>query len=317
MAPKLIIILPCYNEEEILQDSINEVSRLLDKMKSEATVSNESRMVLVDDGSKDSTWDIISKNSESPNVTGLKLAANAGHQNALMAGLLENVNRADIYLSIDADLQDDIEVIQDMVKSYVGGSQIVYGVRKDRGVDSFFKRKTAGIFYRVQELMGIKVVKHHADFRLISNPVLIELAKFKEVNLFLRAIFPTMGYNSALVYYNRKERKAGETKYPLKKMVSLAWDGITSFSTVPLRLVTVIGFLIFITSIGMSLYILGIKLFTDLAEPGWSSTILPIFFLGGIQLLFLGIIGEYIGKIYKEVKGRPRYIIEEEENGKS
>jgi polyisoprenyl-phosphate glycosyltransferase len=317
MDPKLIVILPCYNEEEILQDSIGEVSKLLDSMKAEQLIAPTSRMVLVDDGSKDSTWKIIAKNSVHQNVSGLKLAGNVGHQNALMAGLLENVDGGDMFLSIDADLQDDIDVIPDMVKSFKSGSQIVYGVRKDRGVDSVFKRKTAGLFYRIQELMGIKVVKNHADFRLISNNVLRELAKFKEVNLFLRAIFPTMGYNSSIVYYTRKERKAGETKYPLKKMLSLAWDGITSFSTVPLRLVTVIGFLIFLTSIGMSMYIIGIKLFTDLAEPGWSSTLLPIFFLGGIQLLFLGVIGEYIGKIYKEVKGRPRYIIEETENGES
>lgn len=317
MRPKLIVIVPCYNEEEILEASIVELNAIMQQMKESDQIDSKSHLVLVDDGSKDQTWSIISKNSKASTLHGLKLSANAGHQNALMAGLLEYQDQGDIYLSIDADLQDDVQVIKEMVKSFVAGNQIVYGVRKDRGVDSFFKRKTAGAFYKVQELMGIKVIKHHADFRLISNPVLKELARFNEVNLYLRAIFPTIGYNTSIVYYDRKERMAGETKYPLKKMVSLAWDGITSFSTVPLRLVTVIGFLIFITSIVMSLYILGIKIFTDLAEPGWSSTLLPIFFLGGIQLLFLGVLGEYIGKIYKEVKGRPRYIIEKEENGES
>lgn len=312
MSAKLIIVVPCYNEEEILQDSINELKAVLDSLIANGLASPNSHLTLVDDGSKDHTWSIIQRNKSS-RVAGIKLAANAGHQNALMAGLLENLGEADIYLSIDADLQDDVAVISEMVQSYNNGNQIVYGVRKDRGVDSFFKRRTARMFYRIQEMMKIKVVKNHADFRLISNQVLEELTRFKEVNLFLRAIFPTMGFNTSVVYYDRKERKAGETKYPLKKMISFAWDGITSFSTVPLRLVTVIGFLVFIASIIMSLYVVGIWLFTDLAQPGWSSTLLPIFFLGGIQLLFLGVIGEYIGKIYKEVKSRPRYIVEKEE----
>jgi len=317
VSPKLIIILPCYNEEEILQHSIDELNALMGQMKEEQLISSDSHLCLVDDGSKDATWEIIERNASPKLLSGLKLAANSGHQRALLAGLLENVGRADIYLSIDADLQDDIKVIPEMVKSYIGGNQIVYGVRKDRGVDSFFKRQSAGIFYRIQEFMGIKSIKNHADFRLISNAVLENLNKFKEVNIYLRAIFPTMGFNSSIVYYDRKERLAGETKYPLKKMISLAWEGITSFSTIPLRMVTVFGFIIFMASIGMSVYVLGIYLFTDLAQPGWSSTLIPIFFLGGIQLLFIGILGEYIGKIYKEVKGRPRYIIEKEENGES
>ena len=317
MKTKLVVIVPCYNEEEILEGSIRELNRVLDEMKASHSINADSHLVLVDDGSKDDTWKIISEHAQSSGVQGLKLAANVGHQNTLMAGLMESMGKGDIYLSIDADLQDDVEVIKQMVESYQAGNQIVYGVRKGREIDSFFKKHTASLFYKVQGAMGIKVIEQHADFRLISNTVLEQLAGFHEVNLYLRAIFPTMGFNTSIVYYNRKPREAGETKYPLKKMLSLAWDGITSFSTVPLRLVTVFGFLIFFTSIGMSLYILGIKWFTDLAEPGWSSTLLPIFFLGGIQLLFLGIIGEYIGKIYKEVKRRPRYIIEKTEHGES
>jgi glycosyltransferase involved in cell wall biosynthesis len=307
---KLAIILPCYNEEEVLPSTIKILSEYMRSLINKNIITYDSFMCFVDDGSKDNTWYIIEQH-KSELIKGVKLASNAGHQNALLAGLFSNKENADIFVSIDADLQDDIKVIEEMISSYKKGSQIVYGARKSREVDTYFKRKSAEAFYGVQEKLGIDIVKNHADFRLISKKVLYHLEEFSEVNLYLRAMFPIIGFKSDIVYYSRKERLAGETKYPLKKMLAFAWDGITSFSTFPLKMITIIGSLVFVASMTMIVYILFIKIFTMDGVPGWASTTIPIYFIGGVQLLSLGIIGEYLGKVYKETKKRPRYIIEE------
>jgi glycosyltransferase involved in cell wall biosynthesis len=308
---KLIIVIPSYNEEEVLPITIKELSEFLQKLIDNKKISQDSFLCFVDDGSKDNTWKIIEKFcKENKFVKGIKFSRNVGHQNALLAGLLSNKDKADIYISIDCDLQDDINAIEQMIDLYKKGNEIVYGVRSNRDVDSFFKRKSAELFYDIQEMLGIKIIKNHADYRLISNKVLNHLSKFEERNLYLRAIFPLIGFPSSIVYYERKKRKAGVSKYPLLKMLSLAWDGITSFSTVPLKLITIAGIFIFVISLIMSMWVLYIKIFTNNALPGWASTTLPIYFIGGIQLLSIGIIGEYIGKIYIETKRRPRFIIE-------
>ena len=305
---KLSVVIPCYNEEEILQYSIEKISKYLNRLQKEKLFDNY-QLVLVDDGSKDKTWDIILLLSKSYPIKGIKLSRNEGHQNALVAGLF-NID-GDIMISIDADLQDDITVIKEMIEKYHQGCEIVYGVRKKRDSDTFFKKSTAESFYKLMKLFGVDLVYNHADFRLMSKRAVGNLKEFKEVNLFLRGIVPLIGYKSDKVYYDRSERIAGESKYPLKKMLSFAWEGITSFSTVPLKLISIIGFLVFILSTVMGLWVLWVKLFTDNALPGWASTVLPIYFIGGVQLLALGVIGEYIGKIYQESKQRPRYFIDE------
>jgi len=308
---KLIVVLPCYNEEDVLPTSINELTKLINNMIDTKQIANDSFLCFVDDGSKDNTWKIIvdtSKNNKL--VKGIKLAKNKGHQNALLAGLLSNKNKADIYISIDCDLQDDIKAIPKMINSYIQGNEVIYGVRSRRETDTLFKRKSAEIFYDIQGAIGVDIIKNHADYRLISNRVLNYLEQYTERNLYLRAMFPLIGFSSDIVYYERKERFAGESKYPLKKMLSFAWDGITSFSTMPLKIITILGAMIFLGSMLMILYIVMIKLFTMQAIPGWASTTIPIYFIGGVQLLSIGILGEYIGKIYTEVKQRPRYIIE-------
>ncbi|CUU68038.1 glycosyltransferase family 2 protein [Campylobacter hyointestinalis] len=312
---KLAIILPCYNEQEVLPITIKILTDYLKTLINRDIISNDSFICFVDDGSKDDTWNIIEKHREQSGggwLKGIKLSSNCGHQNALLAGLFSNINKADIYISMDADLQDDMSAIERMIYSYSNGSEIVYGVRKSREVDTLFKRKTAELFYDIQLKLGINIVKNHADFRLISNNVLKHLREFSEVNLYLRAMFPIIGFKSDIVYYSRKERLAGISKYPLKKMISFAWDGITSFSVFPLKLITIIGSFIFCISIAMVLYILYLKLFTVQTIPGWASITMPIYFIGGIQLLSIGIIGEYLGKVYKETKKRPRFIIEKE-----
>ncbi|MDL2346074.1 glycosyltransferase family 2 protein [Campylobacter hyointestinalis] len=312
---KLAIILPCYNEQEVLPITIKILTDYLKTLINRDIISNDSFICFVDDGSKDDTWNIIEKYREQSGggwLKGIKLSSNCGHQNALLAGLFSNINKADIYISMDADLQDDMSAIERMIYSYSNGSEIVYGVRKSREVDTLFKRKTAELFYDIQLKLGINIVKNHADFRLISNNVLKHLREFSEVNLYLRAMFPIIGFKSDIVYYSRKERLAGISKYPLKKMISFAWDGITSFSVFPLKLITIIGGFIFCISIAMVLYILYLKLFTVQTIPGWASITMPIYFIGGIQLLSIGIIGEYLGKVYKETKKRPRFIIEKE-----
>ncbi len=303
---KLSVVIPCYNEEEILQYSINKISEYLNRLQKEKLFESY-QLILVDDGSKDNTWDIILSLSENYVIKGIKLSRNEGHQNALVAGLFNN--DGDIMISIDADLQDDITVIKEMINKYFQGCDIVYGVRRKRDSDTFFKRVSAESFYKLMKLFGVDLVYNHADFRLMSKRAINDLKEFKEVNLFLRGIVPLIGYKSDKVYYDRSERIAGKSKFPLKKMLSFAWQGITSFSTVPLKLISMIGFLVFIFSIIMGLWVLWEKIFTDNALPGWASIVLPIYFIGGIQLLALGVIGEYIGKIYQESKQRPRYFI--------
>lgn len=308
--PVIGIITPCYNEELILSFTIEQLTTLREKLVREKRISEKSFIGFVDDGSKDATWKIIEENiNKNEHLKGIKLAKNAGHQNALLAGLLSFNNQADALISIDADLQDDISVIENMIEKFKSGSQVVYGVRNERKTDSFFKRNTALLFYKFMQWMNVNIVYNHADFRLMSNRIISELEKFGEVNLFLRGIIPTIGFSSDAVYYNRLERTAGETKYPLKKMLAFAWNGITSFSNYPLKLVTILSFIVFFICILMSFYAVYSLLMHD-TVPGWFSTVLPMYFLGGIQLFSLGIIGEYIGKIYAETKKRPRYFIE-------
>ena len=290
--------------------TLEKTTALLQDMIARGVVSKNSFAACVDDGSKDATWGMIEKEvGKNHLIKGLKLSGNVGHQRALLSGLISFKEDADILVSIDADLQDDIRVIEDMVNAYKGGIDIVYGVRRKRDTDTFFKRQTAHFFYALMYKLGVKTVYNHADFRLSSRRALDGLEQFGESNLFLRGIYPTIGFKSSEVYYDRLERLAGESKYPLKKMLAFAWDGITSFSVQPLRLVTMIGFFVFFVSILLSLYVL-VSYFNGNVVAGWVSTVLPMYFLGGIQLLSIGIIGEYIGKIYKEVKHRPRYIVE-------
>ena len=309
--PVLSLVVPCYNEEEVLEDTTDALVTLLKNLIGEGLVSNRSYILFVDDGSKDSTWKIIEEQSSRiPYISGLKLAANAGHQNALLAGLHSVIDLCDCSVSLDADLQDDPAVIRDFVLNYQEGYDVVYGVRNSRETDTFFKRSTAKAFYKLMIKMGVNIVNDHADFRLMSNRALKSLKQFKEVNLFLRGLVPLVGLKSTKVYYKRQERMAGESKYPLKKMLAFSLDGITSFSITPIRLVTLMGIIISLLSVLAGIYALFSKLF-GITVSGWTSIILSIWFLGGIQLISLGLIGEYIGKIYKETKHRPKYFIEQ------
>ncbi|AIE58959.1 glycosyltransferase family 2 protein [Bacillus methanolicus] len=308
--PVLTIVVPCYNEQEVLIETASQLSGVLNELISDFLISKESKILFVDDGSKDRTWELIEKESEkNPFVKGIKLARNVGHQNALIAGLETASKQSDCVISIDADLQDDINVIRTFVEKYWEGFDIVYGVRDSRETDTFFKRTTALGFYRFMEKIGIKLVPNHADFRLMSKRALDELLKYKETNLFLRGLVPLLGFPSTKVYYDRKERFAGESKYPLKKMLAFAFDGITSFSVAPIRFVTFLGFLSVIFSAIAGGYAL-IQEILGHTESGWTSLMVSIWFVGGLQLMGIGIIGEYIGKIYSEVKRRPRYAIE-------
>lgn len=308
---KLFVVLPCYNEEEVLGETSKRLLELYGKMISEGTVSPESKIVFVDDGSRDRTWEIISGLCEQNNIyRGVKLAHNAGHQNALLGGLMTVKDECDCAVSIDADLQDDINVIPEMVKKFDNGCDVVYGVRSERKTDSFFKRTTAQGFYKFMAMMGIDVVYNHADYRLMSRRALNDLESFKEVNLFLRGLVPLIGYKSDSVYYERAERFAGESKYPLKKMLSFAFDGITSFSVKPIKVLWSMGLIVCVAAVIAAIYTLVSKFF-GYTSDGWASLMCSIWFLGGVQLVSIGIIGEYIGKIYKESKARPRYIIEE------
>ncbi|MBV7505770.1 glycosyltransferase family 2 protein [Bacillus sp. sid0103] len=308
--PVLTIVVPCFNEEEVLKETIIQLSTVLKELMEESLVSQDSKLLFVDDGSKDRTWEIIETASENNLlVKGLKLAGNVGHQNALIAGLETANKQSDCVLSIDADLQDDISVIRTFVEKYWEGIDIVYGVRGSRDTDTYFKRTTALAFYRFMEKIGIKLVPNHADFRLMSKRALDEMLKYKERNLFLRGLVPLVGFAATKVYYDRKERLAGESKYPLKKMLAFAFDGITSFSVAPIRFVTFLGFLAVILSALAGGYAL-IQEALGHTETGWTSLIISIWFVGGLQLMGIGIIGEYIGKIYFEVKQRPRYAIE-------
>lgn len=308
---KLFVVLPCYNEEEVLGETSKRLLELYGNMISEGTVSPESKIVFVDDGSRDRTWEIISGLCEQNNIyRGVKLAHNAGHQNALLGGLMTVKDECDCAVSIDADLQDDINVIPEMVKKFDNGCDVVYGVRSERKTDSFFKRTTAQGFYKFMAMMGVDVVYNHADYRLMSRRALNDLESFKEVNLFLRGLVPLIGYKSDSVYYERAERFAGESKYPLKKMLSFAFDGITSFSVKPIKVLWSMGLIVCVAAVIAAIYTLVSKFF-GYTSDGWASLMCSIWFLGGVQLVSIGIIGEYIGKIYKESKARPRYIIEE------
>lgn len=308
---KLYIVIPCYNEEAVLLETATRLREKMHTLISENIISNDSRVILVDDGSNDGTWELIKRIHYSDKLfSGCKLSRNQGHQNALLAGLDCARGKCDAVISMDADLQDDIEVIDEFVKKYEEGNEVVYGVRSSRKNDSFFKSKTAKLFYKVMELMGAEIVSNHADYRLLGSKALEGLFEFKEVNLFLRGIVPLVGYKSAKVYYERKERFAGNSKYPLKKMISFALDGITSFSIKPIKMITSLGVIFVLVSGIMLLYSL-ISYFTGHSVSGWASLITSIWLLGGLQLLAIGIIGEYIGKVFLETKKRPRYIIEE------
>ncbi|WP_274365383.1 glycosyltransferase family 2 protein [Paenibacillus thermotolerans] len=308
--PALAIVVPCYNEEAVLPETIRRLMRKLDEMTAAGLIGQGSFMLFVDDGSQDSTWPIIEQYRMSDmRIWGLKLSRNAGHQNALLAGLNAAMEAADCVISIDADLQDDIDVMNELVLRYLEGNDIVYGVRSERESDSWFKRTTAVSFYRLMERLGVCIVFNHADYRLMSRRALQELARFREVNLFLRGLVPLLGFRSAQVTYRRNERLAGESKYPLRKMLSFAWNGVTSFSVVPIRAVTLAGFALFMVSLAAALYSLVSK-WSGNAVSGWTSLMMSLWFIGGIQLICLGLVGEYIGKIYKEVKGRPLYIVE-------
>ena len=308
--PVLGLVVPCYNEEQMISKTVEQLCSLLQKLVDEQLIAPESFAVFVNDGSKDRTWNILAQ-YKNHFVRALKLSNNVGHQHALLAGLTYVTNKADCCISLDADLQDDISVIPQMIRDFQSGAQIVYGVRSSRDTDKAMKKGTAHLYYKLLKRLGVDVVFDHADYRLLSNKVLVELQKYKEVNLFLRGLFPLMGFQSSIVYYDRLEREAGETHYPFKKMLQLAINGITSFSNVPLKVITRIGLVVFFGSLLTSLWVFVVML-RGKNIPGWTSTTLPIYFLGGVQMLMLGIIGEYLGKIYLEVKGRPRFHVEEE-----
>lgn len=308
----LYIVVPCYNEEEVLRETTRQLKEKLESLIAAKKISKDSRVMYVNDGSKDKTWEIIQEIHEEEKLfTGITLSRNRGHQNALVAGLMTAKDRADMIISMDADLQDDIHAIDEMIEKYQDGKDIVYGVRSSRKKDSFFKRFTAEGFYKFMKLMGVDIVFNHADYRLTSKRVLEEFSHFEEVNLFLRGMFPLVGFSSDVVYYERNARFAGESKYPLKKMLNFAWDGITSFSVKPIRMVLSLGVIILIMSIFMILYSIIVKAMGHTVD-GWTFIVCSIWLIAGVQMLSLGIIGEYIGKIYNETKRRPRFIIAED-----
>ncbi len=309
-AKTLYILAPCYNESEVLPMSSKIFLDKLNGLIGEGKISEDSRVAFVDDGSKDNTWEIIESLHEmDPKFVGIKLSRNRGHQNALLGGLSTIVDDCDMIVTIDADVQDDVNAIDKMVDDFNNGSDIVYGVRASRDTDTFFKRTTAQGFYKFMSSMGVETVYNHADFRLMSSRAVKALLEFKEVNLFLRGMVPLVGFKSTTVTYDRAPRLAGESKYPLKKMLSFAFDGITSFSVKPIRLITALGVITFILSIIFALYAL-ISFAVHHAAPGWTSTVLSIWFFGSLQIIAIGIVGEYIGKIYLESKHRPRFFIE-------
>ncbi|CAM8367783.1 WcaA Glycosyltransferases involved in cell wall biogenesis [Candidatus Methylopumilus universalis] len=310
-APKLAIVLPCFNERESIEHVVIELTALIEKLVRERLISKNSYLFFVDDGSSDESWSIIEKfNSYNKAIKGLKLSRNFGHQVALLAGLSEVTKNCDIAVTIDSDLQQDPLAIRDFVAEFHNGADIVIGVRKDRGKDGWLKKLTALGFYRFMSLMGVYMVPNHADYRLLSKRALEALALFPEANIFLRATCLHLGFKIRTVFFDVNERKYGQTKYSISKMLQLALHGITSFSVTPLRIIAITGFVIFLTSFVMGGYVIWHKLFLGDSVPGWASTTLPIYFIGGLQLLFLGVIGEYVGQIYKMVKNRPRWISE-------
>lgn len=309
--PSLWIIVPCYNEREVLPITAPQFLHKLEELINKGKINSYSKILFVNDGSKDNTWEIITEFSqENEKYIGISQSRNRGHQNAVLAGLMEAKDKADITISIDCDGQDDINAMDKMVDAYLDGAEIVYGVREKRDTDTFFKRFTAEGFYKLLNWMGAEVVFNHADYRLISSKVLKEFANFKEVNIFLRGMIPLVGFKSTAVYYNRHERIAGESHYPLKKMLGLAFDGITSLSIKPIRLITGAGCVIALASFILGIWAIITQILGN-SVPGWASSTCLICFIGGIQLICLGVIGEYIGKIYLETKARPRYIISE------
>ena len=309
MENKLFVVIPCYNEEEVLPETAARLRSKMEYLIQREKISADSRVVFVNDGSKDKTWELIA-GLENKLFRGINLTRNRGHQNALLAGLMTVRAEADMVISMDADLQDDINAMDEMVEKYLDGCDIVYGVRSSRKKDSFFKRFTAEGFYRLMRTLGVETVFNHADYRLMSKRALDGLAEFKEVNLFLRGIIPMIGYRTDTVAYERAERFAGKSKYPLKKMLSFAFEGITSLSTRPIRFITWLGFLVFFISIIMLIYII-CRFFMGQTVTGWASVATSVWAIGGLLLLSIGIVGEYIGKIYLETKGRPRYLVGE------
>ncbi|WP_167628125.1 glycosyltransferase family 2 protein [Listeria valentina] len=309
--PFLSIVVPCYNEEEVLNETTKQLTKVLITLVERELIDPKSKVVYVDDGSKDRTWQLIDeKTAENPYISGVKLSRNFGHQGALLAGLNTAYEKSDCVVSIDADLQDDVNAIIPFVEKFHEGYDVVYGVRGKRDTDTFFKRNTALGFYRFMDKIGVKLVPNHADFRLLSKRALKEFLNYKEENMFIRGIVPLLGFPSTKVYYDRNERFAGESKYPLKKMISFAIDGITSFSIVPIRMLFSLGIIMFCIGVGIGIYAL-IQKFVGHVESGWTSLMISLWVVGGIQLLAIGVLGEYVGKIFKEVKGRPRYTIEE------
>lgn len=307
----LYVVIPCFNEEEVLTETSIRLKSKMENLIKRKMISRESKIVFVNDGSKDKTWQIIEELHRGDKIFGgINLSRNRGHQNALLAGLMTVKNIADMVISMDADLQDDIDAMDAMVEKYLNGIDIVYGVRSSRKKDTFFKKVTAESFYKIMKFLGADTVFNHADYRLMSRRAIEGLAQFKEVNLFLRGVIPLIGYPSDFVYYERGERFAGESKYPLGKMISFATEGITSLSTKPIRLITTLGFLIFTVSIAMLIYSF-IRYFMGATIIGWTTLMVSVWAIGGLILLSLGVVGEYIGKIYLETKGRPRFIVEQ------
>lgn len=311
MNNRLFCVIPCYNEQEVLPETSKRIKEKLSSLMDRGLIARDSRVLLVNDGSKDSTWEIIEKLHNTDELfQGIKLSKNMGHQNALLAGLMVAKDVCDMAISMDSDLQDDIDAIDEMILKYTQGADIVYGVRSKRDTDTFFKRATAEGYYKVMNSLGAGTVYNHADYRLMSRRALEALSDFKEVNLFLRGIVPMIGFKTDIVYYERAERFAGSSKYPLKKMLSFAVEGITSLSTKPIKIITGLGFFIFFVSIIVFIYSL-VRHFTGHTVPGWTTTVLSVWAIGGLIMISLGVIGEYIGKIYLETKARPRFIIEE------
>ncbi len=309
--PFLTVVVPCYNEEEVLSESVTQLTNIIKKLVMNDSISNNSQIMFVDDGSKDRTWELIKQYSEShEHVSGLKLSRNYGHQGALLAGLTAAHEYSDCVVSIDADLQDDVNAIIEFMEKYHEGFDVVYGVRDKRDTDTFFKRNSALTFYKIMSKLGVNMVPNHADYRLLSKRALTEFLRYKEENMFIRGIVPLLGFKSTKVYYNRNERFAGESKYPLKKMLLFAVDGITSFSVAPIRLLLVIGSITFLIGVVLGIYAIVQKIIGGVV-PGWTSLIVSIWLLGGVQLIGMGVLGEYIGKIFRQVKERPRFTIED------
>jgi polyisoprenyl-phosphate glycosyltransferase len=309
-APLLSIVVPCYNEEAVLADTHARLTALRDRLVRAGRISPRSEIVFVDDGSRDRTWPIVDAWArEAREIVAVKLSRNCGHQNALLAGLARA--RGDAVVTIDADLQDDEGAIDNMLVAFAQGNDVVYGVRARRDADSWFKRSSARLFYRTMRALGVQTVVDHADYRLLSQRAVRFLGEYREANLFLRGVVPLLGLRSAVVHYDRRARQAGESKYPLRKMLEFALDGVTSFSTAPLRAIALLGFALSFACVLLSAWVLAAKFITSDTVPGWASTILPIYFLGGVQLLCAGVLGEYVGKIYMEVKRRPRFFIEQ------